>query len=172
MERATELLGEFHLPPDRKIGSFSRGMYAKTALITVMARKAEVVIFDDPVLGLDTVSRADFMDGLIRSIQEYEHTILVSSHLIPEIEGICDHTGILAEGKLLYSGETEQLKARFRRIRLAGEEGLLRGEICRKSIAGEPYAVVDVSENVELQEKGETMNLEEIFLALTRAVDS
>ena len=170
MERATELLGEFHLPPDRKIGSFSRGMYAKTALITVMARKAEVVIFDDPVLGLDTVSRADFMDGLIRSIQEYEHTILVSSHLIPEIEGICDHAGILAEGKLLYSGETEQLKARFRRIRIAGEDGLLRGEICRKSIAGESYAVVDVSENIELQEKGETMNLEEMFLALTRAV--
>ena len=86
--RAAKLMHRFRLPSDKKIGSFSRGMYAKTALITVMARRPELVILDDPALGLDTVSRSDFMTQLIESIQEYEHTILLSSHLIPEVEQV------------------------------------------------------------------------------------
>ena len=167
-QRATELLHRFRLPADKKIGSFSRGMYAKTALITVMARRPELVVLDDPALGLDTVSRSDFMTQLIESIQEYEHTILLSSHLISEVEGVCDHAGILRNGKLLYSQDTDSLKSRFRRIRLPGEEtAKMAGEICRKKIAGETYAVADVSVNRSLRNEGEAMTLEEIFLALT-----
>lgn len=167
-QRATELLHRFRLPADKKIGSFSRGMYAKTALITVMARRPELVVLDDPALGLDTVSRSDFMTQLIESIQEYEHTILLSSHLISEVEGVCDHAGILRNGKLLYSQDTDSLKSRFRRIRLPGEEtAKMAGEICRKKIAGEIYAVADVSVNRSLRNEGEAMTLEEIFLALT-----
>ncbi len=167
-QRATELLHRFRLPADKKIGSFSRGMYAKTALITVMARRPELVILDDPALGLDTVSRSDFMTQLIESIQEYEHTILLSSHLIPEVEGVCDYVGILRNGKLLCSQDTESLKSRFRRIRLPGEEtAKMTGEICRKKIAGTDYVVADVSVNRSLRNDGEAMTLEEIFLALT-----
>lgn len=143
-------------------------MYAKTALITVMARRPELVILDDPALGLDTVSRSDFMTQLIESIQEYEHTILLSSHLISEVEGVCDHVGILRNGKLLYSQDTDSLKSRFRRIRLPGvKTAEATGEICRKKIAGETYAVADVSVNRSLGNEGEAMTLEEIFLALT-----
>lgn len=166
--RAAELMHRFRLPSDKKIGSFSRGMYAKTALITVMARRPELVILDDPALGLDTVSRSDFMAQLIESIQEYEHTILLSSHLIPEVEGVCDHVGILLNGKLLYSQDTDSLKSRFRRIRLPGEAtAKIAGEICRRKIAGADYIVADVSVNRSLQNDGEAMTLEDIFLALT-----
>lgn len=115
-------------------------MYAKTALITVMARRPELVILDDPALGLDTVSRSDFMTQLIESIQEYEHTILLSSHLISEVEGVCDHVGILRNGKLLYSQDTDSLKSRFRRIRLpgvktaGGDRGNLPEKDCRRNL--------------------------------------
>lgn len=166
-ERAEELLKRFKLPSDAKIGSFSRGMYAKTALITVMARRPQLVILDDPSLGLDTVSRNDFLTQLIESIQEYEHTILLSSHLISEIEGLCDYAGILKEGRLVCSQSTDSLKARYRKFPLkSGDLPVLSGEVGRLHCGAEHFAVIDRNRK-DSASGGEAMTLEEIFLALT-----
>ena len=168
--RAAELMKRFALPADRKISVFSRGMYAKVCLITVLARTPELVILDDPTLGLDTVSRREFLSAIIESIQEYEHTLIISSHLIPELESICDHAGILSGGRMRCSAPVDQLKTELRRIRLPDRNlPQLPGELCRTVAAGELCVVVrNSADDFPPDAAVEPMTLEEIFLALTQ----
>ncbi len=167
-DRATALTRQFELPIDRALGKFSRGMYAKAVLCTVLARRPELLILDDPTLGLDTGSRRELMDQLIATVAEYEVTVLISSHLIPELDGICDWAGILAGGRLLCSEPVEQLRGRFRQLRFCAPPAELPNEVVRCTVAGETRIVLEQAPTeIPSGATVERMSLEEIFLALT-----
>ena len=114
---ASELLHEFELPVDRKLGQLSRGMKMKAALASSLAYRPKLIILDEPFNGLDAMVRDEFIQGLLG--RAADTTIFVSSHDLGEVESFASHVGFLNEGKLQCSEETHRLYGRFREIEVS-----------------------------------------------------
>ena len=112
------LIQTFRLPLDRKIKQLSVGMRAQLNLALAMAVNPELLILDDPTLGLDTIARRQFLELAIDLIQRDGRTILFSSHILSDVERIADRIGILLAGKLVVDCPLDQLKNRVKKIRL------------------------------------------------------
>ncbi len=112
------LLTQFDLPPDRKLQHLSRGMLMKAALLSSLAYRPKLLILDEPFSGLDPLMREEFVRGVLEVSSLGEWTVLVSSHDIEDVERLCDHVGILDQGKLRLSETTESLLGRFRSVEL------------------------------------------------------
>ena len=110
------LLKQFNLPPDRKIAHLSRGMMMKTALLSSLAYRPELLVLDEPFSGLDPLVRDELIHGVLELSQQDKWTILISSHDINEVEQLADWVGLLDGGRLDFSEPIESLQARFRRV--------------------------------------------------------
>lgn len=116
--RVKDLIQRFSLPEDRKVRHLSRGMRAKLSLALCLAPHPELVILDDATSGLDPPVRREFLESLIDLVQGEDKTVLLSSHYVEEVERVCDEIGILVGGRLRASAPMDELKARFKRVRL------------------------------------------------------
>ena len=114
------LLLRFDLKADQKAESLSKGQKMQMALIAALCPEPELLILDEPTSGLDPLIRKEFIEVVIGAYQESDpenRTVLVSTHLITEFEGLIDEFTILDHGKTIFSALTENARARFRRIR-------------------------------------------------------
>jgi ABC-2 type transport system ATP-binding protein len=112
------LIETFRLPMDRKVRQLSTGMRAQLNLALAMAAEPELMILDDPTLGLDTVARRQFLELAVDVLQKDGRTIVFCSHILGDVERIADRIGILAGGKLAVDCGLEELKKRIRKLRL------------------------------------------------------
>jgi len=124
-KKASFYMSKFNLDPKVKIRNLSRGMKLKLGFIVALSAKPELLILDDPTSGLDVPTRHDFLRSIIREILDGGTTILFSTHLVHELEGIVDTLGILSGGRLTLEEEFEVLKKGIQRIRLVGSKALL-----------------------------------------------
>jgi len=111
-----ELISQFDLPRDRKLGNLSRGMRMKAALASALAYHPKLIVLDEPFTGLDPLVRDELIQGLLERAEE--STILVSSHDLGEIESFASHVGYLEQGRLRFSEELTQLVERFREVQV------------------------------------------------------
>ncbi len=116
--KGEDLLGRFNLSKKLKIKSMSRGMKLKLGLIMALAAEPKLLILDDPTSGMDIPTRHDFLKNLIQEILEAGTSILFSSHIVHELEGIIDHLGILRNGRLILEEKFDVVKNRARKIRM------------------------------------------------------
>ncbi|MEQ6377086.1 ABC transporter ATP-binding protein [Bacillaceae bacterium S4-13-56] len=110
-ERAQELLRKVGLEEvaHKKTGKYSRGMKQRLGLADVLIKKPEVIILDEPTLGIDPEGVREFLK-LIRQLNEQENlTILLSSHHLHQVQQVCDRVGIFVKGKLIAQGNVEDL---------------------------------------------------------------
>ena len=114
----THLFDTFRLPLDRKIKELSTGMRAQLNLALAMAINPQLLILDDPSLGLDTVARRQFLELAIEVIQQNGRTILFSSHILSDVERIADRIGIIVAGQLAVDCPLEDLKNRVKKLRV------------------------------------------------------
>ena len=115
--KTSRLLGEFELPPGRRVKSLSKGMRTKLALLLAFSRNPELLILDEPSEGLDPVS-IEFLLQLMVAQAGQGTTIFYSSHQIAEVERISDQVCILDRGRLLLDSSLERLRENYRRIDL------------------------------------------------------
>jgi ABC-2 type transport system ATP-binding protein len=111
-----QILDHFELSPKRKIRRLSRGQQAQVALALAVASDPELLILDDPTLGLDTVVRRHFLESLIQIIQRRGRTILFSSHILGDVERVAERIGILVDGVLRVDCPTDHFKESVRKI--------------------------------------------------------
>jgi ABC-2 type transport system ATP-binding protein len=118
-----QILDHFELRRQAKIRRLSNGQRAQLSLALAVAPDPEVLILDDPTLGLDTVVRRDFLESLIQIIQRRGRTILFSSHILGDVERVADRIGILVDGVLRVDCPTDHFKESVRKVVLsfAGE---------------------------------------------------
>lgn len=116
---ADELVRQFDLPRDRKLGKLSRGMRMKAALIGALAFHPKLVVLDEPFGGLDPLVRDELIEALVERAPET--TIFISSHDLAEIENLATHLGYLESGRLRFSNEMTALSERFRELELTFE---------------------------------------------------
>jgi ABC-2 type transport system ATP-binding protein len=114
---ASRMMTQFELPGGRKLSQLSRGMWMKTALISSLAYRPQLLVLDEPFSGLDPLIREDFIHGILDGAGET--TILVSSHDLAEIESFATHIAFLDNGRLRFAEEMDTLSARFRQIELS-----------------------------------------------------
>lgn len=112
-------LARFGLPPARRVFQLSRGMRAQLALAVALAPRPELLVLDDPALGLDTVARREFLEVMIELLDEEGRTVLFTSHVLPDVERIADRVALLDRGVLRVDAPLDELKARVRRWTLA-----------------------------------------------------
>ena len=104
-----EFLEKFELPKDKKIKDFSKGMKVKFAFAVALSHKAELLILDEATSGLDPIIRDDVLDMLIDFVQDESHSVLVSSHIISDLEKVADYITFLHKGKVIFSHEKDDL---------------------------------------------------------------
>ena len=111
-----DLVKQFQLPLERKLGKLSRGMQMKAALVSSLAYHPKLIVLDEPFGGLDPLVRDELIEGLVERAPEA--TIFVSSHDLAEIENLASHVGYLEQGRLRFSEEMTALVERFREVEL------------------------------------------------------
>ena len=135
-----KLIETFRLPMDRKVKQLSTGMRAQLNLALAMAIDPELLILDDPTLGLDTIARREFLELAIDLIGKDGKTILFSSHILSDVERIADRVGIISAGKLVVDCAMEELKQRVRKMRVIfGDERVPKlhlTEIINQQVSG------------------------------------
>jgi len=149
-------LRRFGVPDGRPTGRLSRGQRAQLSLSLALSHAPELLVLDDPTLGLDAVARRELFDELIGELADRGTTVFVTTHDLAGIEGIADRVGMLHGGRLIVDEEVESLKARHRR---------------RTGLRAVPVAVgesVQPREEAEraAHDEAEVMTLEEIFVEL------
>lgn len=108
-DNCLELMKRFNLEPNMKIKSLSKGMKEKFQLCLVMSRKAKLYILDEPIAGVDPAAREVILDVILNNYDE-DALVLISTHLISDLETIFDEVVFLKEGKVVLHQETEQLR--------------------------------------------------------------
>jgi ABC-2 type transport system ATP-binding protein len=108
----------------RAIAQLSRGQRAQLALILAVAARPEVLVFDDPAMGLDVVMRREFLDAMIDLLADSGCTVLFSSHILTDVERIADRVGILHDGRMLVDATLDDLRRRVCRWPWVPAEGV------------------------------------------------
>jgi ABC-2 type transport system ATP-binding protein len=108
-KRRAELLERFDLDPTKKGRSYSKGNRQKVALVAALASDAELLILDEPTSGLDPLMESVFQD-CIREVKAEGRTVLLSSHILAEVEALCDTVNIIRLGKTVQSGTLSELR--------------------------------------------------------------
>lgn len=173
---AADYVKQFDLPLRTKVRHLSKGQNVRLGLLLALAHRPEVIILDDPALGLDPIMRRDFNRDLITHMQAAGRTVFYSSHLLYEVEPVADVIAILHQGRIVRQGTTEEIRSQVKRLKLSTDSisrigsklTILDGKIS----AGELILTVDdAGEAIALLQRENIghrvvdLNLDEIFEA-------
>ena len=115
-----ELLGRFRLDASQRTVGLSKGQRTQVALIAAVCPETELLVLDEPTSGLDPIVRREFIETVIGAYQESDpgnRTILISTHLITEFEGLIDEFTIMDRGRNVLTLEADQARERYQKIR-------------------------------------------------------
>jgi ABC-2 type transport system ATP-binding protein len=159
---------------DQKVGTFSRGMRQRLGLAEVLLKRPRVAILDEPTLGLDPEAAMEFLH-MIRGLRAEGMAILLASHLLHQVQAICDRVGLFHKGRMVLEGRVEELSEQVLggsdRIRLEARgpeiHGLLRGlpQVVRVNPEGDGRFTVEARADIRAEiarrvvERGELLAL-------------
>ena len=113
---ADDRITKLGLDPSQKAGKLSGGQRAQLALTIAIAKRPELLILDEPVASLDPLARREFLQGLMAYIAEHEASVILASHLISDLERVCDYLIVLVASRVRVTGEVEDLLASHYRL--------------------------------------------------------
>jgi ABC-2 type transport system ATP-binding protein len=123
---AEERVRQLNLDLKRRAGRLSGGQRAQLALVLAAAKRPELLVFDEPVAALDPLARRGFLQNLMELVAELELTVVLSSHLLSDLERVCDYLVVLAQGRVQLAGPVDDLIAdHYRLIGVREELALL-----------------------------------------------
>jgi ABC-2 type transport system ATP-binding protein len=176
-ELVARYVGVFDIPMKQKFRNLSRGNQTKMWLLLALAQQPDVLVLDEPTAGLDPVVTDQLLRVLVEDVASEGRTVFLSSHHLAEVERIADWVGMIDQGRLLLEAPMEELRAKFRRIQVAGVADVMETAPAaamrvRRSGGSTEYVVRDGAEEFvdALERRGATvlqsspMNLSEIFL--------
>ncbi|MGW1996350.1 ABC transporter ATP-binding protein [Embleya sp. NPDC001921] len=175
---AEERIRQLGLDPAQKAGRLSGGQRAQLALTIAAAKRPELLIFDEPVAALDPLARRAFLQNLMEVVVEIDVSIILSSHLLSDLERVSDYLIVLAAGRVQLAGEVDELLASH--YRLTGARGDLDAlpsainVVTAEHTARQSTLVVRTSGTVPHHvSAAEHVDLEDMVLAyMTQAADS
>jgi ABC-2 type transport system ATP-binding protein len=115
-ELAEGRIDQLGLDPRQKAGSLSGGQRAQLALTLAIAKRPEILLLDEPVASLDPLARREFLQGLMEIVAKHEVSVVLSSHLIADLERVCDYVVVLVASHVQLAGEVADLLAAHHRL--------------------------------------------------------
>ncbi len=106
---ALRRLKTLRLKPSQRIGKLSGGQQAQVALTLALAKRPELLLLDEPAAALDPLARREFLQALMEAVVEEGVTVLLSSHILADLERVCDHLVILSRSRVALTGSTDEL---------------------------------------------------------------
>ncbi|MGK3206959.1 ABC transporter ATP-binding protein [Amycolatopsis sp. MEPSY49] len=106
---ARERLAMLRIPPDKPVGKLSGGQRAQVALALALAKRPRLLLLDEPIASLDPLARREFMQALMGAVAESETTVLLSSHLLADLERSCDYLVVLRQSRVQLTGAVDEL---------------------------------------------------------------
>jgi ABC-2 type transport system ATP-binding protein len=128
-----ERLARFEVPDKVPFGKLSKGQKGQVQLALALAHSPELLVLDDPTLGLDVVARKAVFEELVVELADRGTTVFLTSHDLPGVEAIASHVAFLKEGRLILDEDINDVKARFRRLTFG-------------PVGGPPHAPIGVTE--------------------------
>ena len=107
---------QLRLDPSQRAGKLSGGQRAQLALTLALAKRPELLILDEPVASLDPLARREFLQHLMEAVAEHELSVLLSSHLVADLERVCDHLVVLVASRVQIAGDVDTLLASHHRL--------------------------------------------------------
>lgn len=132
-----KLLKEYKIEETKKIKDYSRGMKMKLSIIVALSHDSRLLVLDEATSGLDPVVRDDLLDIFLDFIQDEEHSIWLSSHILSDLEKVCDYITFIQNGRVLFSENKDELLEKYR---------IVKGSM-RQIRELEPSAVIGIQEN-------------------------
>ena len=117
-----QYMEQFKLPLKKKIKEFSRGMKMKLSLAVALAHHPKLLILDEATSGIDPVVRDEILDLFLEFIQDEQHTILASSHIISDLEKAADYVTFINNGRIVFCEEKDTLMDKYRIVKCGNEE--------------------------------------------------
>jgi ABC-2 type transport system ATP-binding protein len=121
---ANELVGEFHLERTRLLARLSKGEMGKLEMLLALAQRPELLVLDEPTDGLDPVVRRDVLTALLEYVSQQNATVFISSHLVHELERICDWVGVMDRGRVVAELPMHSFKSGIKRLRISNPPAL------------------------------------------------
>ena len=113
---ARQRIGQLALDPKQRAGSLSGGQRAQLALTLAMAKRPDLLILDEPVASLDPLARREFLQGLMEAVADQRLSVVLSSHLVADLERVCDYLVVLVASRVRVAGEVSDLLAAHHRL--------------------------------------------------------
>ena len=174
-----EVIGHYHVLPEQKVGQLSRGERAGFNLALALARSPELLILDEPTLGLDVVAKRAFLESLLYSNAADDCTVIYCSHQMEEIERVADNLIILERGRLMHMSAPEEFCSRVSHwvadIPFKGPEpSTVPGLLERQRLDGlHHYLVLDQDEGfAEFLRSAGARSIQSMPVGLDRAVNA
>jgi len=113
---AGDRIARLGLDPRQRAGRLSGGQRAQLALTVAVAKRPELLVLDEPVASLDPLARREFLQGLMEVVAEHGASVILSSHLVADLERVCDYLVVLVDSRVQVAGDIDELLANHRRL--------------------------------------------------------
>ena len=182
-ELEEKYIADYDISTSARVGSLSPGQRQKLAILLAIGFEPELLILDEPASTLDPVARGQFLDLLLQIIQNENRTIIISSHILSDVEKVIDHAIIMKAGRILRDCSFDELKEEFCRVRISSLSGELPAELPFANVIEHqqsngqgvitvkntsPEQIKKAAESLNCQVEIQTLPLEEIYKLVVR----
>jgi ABC-2 type transport system ATP-binding protein len=157
-------IGDFEIEMKKRVGTLSPGQRQKLAILLAIGFDPELLILDEPASALDPIARSQFLDLLLEMIQDKNRTIIISSHILSDVEKVIDHCVIMQKGQILCDRSFDGLREEYRRFTITSLDGELPATLpfdnvvsCEQSGSKAVLTVRNCTQQ-ELEEKAADIN--------------
>ena len=157
-EKAMALLGKTNIPMNNRVKQLSKGMVTQLHLALVMAIEVDLLVLDEPTLGLDILYRKAFYDRLLNDYFDHQTSIIISTHQVEEIESILTHLLFINKGKIVLDAAMDDLSEQYVEVVVKPEhveQALALGPIYTRDMLGKKNMIFERGDRTQLEGFGE-----------------